>query len=327
MRMVSARDQISAMRSAAGWLTFLTVAFVSIVPAQAWQAAKTTSKAKDEIPEPVDEKIVVREGNGKLTMTCTYFPSTLGKEAVPILMLHGYGGSRADYDDLAYAMQREGHAVLVPDLRGHGGTTSFHFDNTQKRELLYKNLLPADYNALVSDVDGLKSWLLEKNNAGELNLEMLVVIGADMTTITAMNWALRDWTAPLLLNYKNAQDVKALILLSPDTTFKNTNIKTALSHPIVGGKLSTMIIVGTKSPGPHDEAKRLYNTLQRQHKEVNTTKKAEDLEVVYVPVETNLQGTKLLDKSFKVSNAISAFIKFRVKSKIEDFDFTERIKP
>ena len=142
-----------------------------------------------------------------------------------------------------------------------------------------------------------------------------------------MNWALLDWTAPVLLNYKNAKDVKAVVLLSPDSTFKNTNMKLAMKHAYVGGKMSTMIVVGTKSAGPHDEAKRIYSTLQRQHSEVNTTKKFEDIEVVFVPVETNLQGTKLLEKNLKVDAAISQFIKFRVKNKLDDYDYTPRIKP
>ena len=37
-------------------------------------------------------------------------------------MLHGWKGNRTEYADLASFLQTQhGHAVLVPDLRGHGG--------------------------------------------------------------------------------------------------------------------------------------------------------------------------------------------------------------
>ncbi len=58
-----------------------------------------------------------------VTLGATYYGSLLGKEAVPVIMLHQYKGSRADFKDLALALQAKGCAVLVPDLRGHGQST------------------------------------------------------------------------------------------------------------------------------------------------------------------------------------------------------------
>ena len=68
-----------------------------------------------------------------VVIRCSYYPGGFienlktkevtpvpGTEVIPILMLHGWDGQRTDYDYTASFLQRLGHAVLVPDLRGHG---------------------------------------------------------------------------------------------------------------------------------------------------------------------------------------------------------------
>src|SRR5262249_22426606 len=54
----------------------------------------------------------------------TYYPGLNKEKTVPIIMLHGYKGNRSEFAPLALYLQKEkGHAVLVPDLRGHGEST------------------------------------------------------------------------------------------------------------------------------------------------------------------------------------------------------------
>jgi pimeloyl-ACP methyl ester carboxylesterase len=309
------------------FLILLTLAW-SVPSLHAQPPAKTKSATEEKkIPEPENIKIEVKDATSKLELACTYYASNMGKEAIPVLLLHGFEGSRADYTGLALALQQQGHAVLVPDLRGHGDSNSVLFADGKRVEILAKKMTSKDFLAMIGDLDHIKSWLLDKNNAGELNLESLVLVGADWTTIVGMNWALRDWTAQELINYKNCKDVKALVLLSPEQTFKTMNMKLALNHPVVGHKLSTMVVVGSKSSGPMDEAKRLDSTLKRQHGETNTDKKPKDREVVFVPVDTNLQGTKLLDRNLNVATSILKFIEFRVREKADEFSYSQRIKP
>lgn len=89
----------------------------------------TTSPAvpaqpKKKLPTPQAVSLKTRDG---VLLAATYLPSPLEKEmqkdAVPVLLLHPFKGSRADFNDLALALQEAGCAVLVPDLRGHGQST------------------------------------------------------------------------------------------------------------------------------------------------------------------------------------------------------------
>jgi len=270
----------------------------------------------------------------------TYYPSTLGKGAVPVLMLHGLNGSRADYEGLAAILQKLGYAVVVPDLRGHGGTNMIMRPTKDKAKLkagvdydedkiVAKELRKSDFEGFIYDLDTLKAWMLERNNAGEFNLNALALVGADWTCITAMNWAVRDWNAPRLINYKQGQDVKAAILLSPGKSHLGVDMVAALQHPYVGKRMSTLIVAGSKGTKERSEAERLEGTLKRMHNEANIEKDPKDRQVVYVPLETPLQGTKLLANEFKLAGTIAKFLEFRVKDKIEekDFEYLPRQKP
>ncbi len=289
-------------------------------PAYAWQPKG------DEVPEPVEEKIEVRDNISKLNMICTYYPSTLGKAAVPVLLLHGHEGNRSDYDFLARELQRQGHAVLVPDLRGHGDSDILFLANGREVKLDPKKMRKADFLALVKDLEAVKSFLLKKNNAEELNMEMLTVVGADMTTVTAMNFALRDWTAPELLNFKNCKDVKAAVLLTPEMSYQGADMKAALAHGYVGHTMSVLVVVGKKSSRDYAEAKKIVNLLEKQHGQPSDAKPV-DKQVVFLEVDTPLQGTKLLDRNLGVVPVISAFIEFRVKAFSENYEYTARERP
>lgn len=287
--------------------------------------------AQDELPEPKEEKVESNIGASKLVMHCTYYPSPLvaeggGKDVIPVLLLHGRGGTRADYDYLAVELQKQGHAAFVPDLRGHGDSSELIVNGTRVK-LNPDKLKRGDFNLMVQDLEAVKSWLLERNNAEELNVEMLVVVGADMSSVTAMNFALRDWSVPELLNYKNCKDVKALVLLSPERTYQGTSMNVALKHPVVGHKLSVMIAEGKKNSAAMAESKKILNLLERQHQESGSDKAKEDKEVVFYAEDNSLQGTKLVSPATRVAPIIATFIQFRVRALQDSFPWSKRVKP
>ena len=62
------------------------------------------------------------------------------------------------------------------------------------------------------DMEAVRKFLVDKNDAGELNLNKLCLVGSGMGASVAANWAVQDWSAPPLAVGKQGQDVKALVL-------------------------------------------------------------------------------------------------------------------
>lgn len=307
----------------------LSALVIALLPLGGWTQRALAQEV--ELPAPVEVKLDSVDGVSKLVMHCTYYKSPLaeegdGKEVIPVLLLHGRGGTRGDYAYLARFLQEQGHAVLVPDLRGHGdsselivagGRVKFDPDKMKK----------GDFNLMVKDLESVKSWFLQMNNAEELNMEMLVVVGSDMSSVTAMNFALRDWEVPELISYKNCKDVKALVLLSPERKYEGTSMDVALKHPVVGHKLSIMIAEGKNNNAGMAESNKILKLLERQHLETSAEKKKEDKEIVFYAEDTKLQGTGLVKQGTRVAPIIAQFIQFRVRALADGFPWTKRVKP
>lgn len=299
-------------------------------PKPATPAAPRPAGAKTEDkgpPAPAVEQITTKDN---VTLTITYYESPKaeknGKTVVPIILLHGHKGQRANCEVLAKDLQAYGFAVVTPDLRGSGASNTITLPNGEEKKLDAAKFTNKEFPYYLRDLDAVKSFLRKKNNEAKLNLEALVVIGADASACAAMNWAVVDWNAPILANYKNAQDVKALVLLSPQPIKGYAIEKDALTHPVVGKKLPVMISAGKKGRSAFDEARRLGTTLERNHTQTADT--PEDEQRIWLKFEdANVQGTELLVPSLQARNNIHKFLGAWVVGKMEEFKWTERISP
>ncbi len=185
--------------------------------------ASPAAKRGEKLPGPQEisgSQLQTRDG---VSLSATFFPGPegKGKESVPVLLLHNWKSSRKEFAVLAPELQKKGCAVLVPDLRGHGASkTQIVVGRGRPREekLDAAKFRANDYTNMAKyDMGALRSFLVKRNNAGELNLNKLVIVGSEMGAAVAMVWAAYDWTIP---NYEHAgikqgQDVKALVLISP----------------------------------------------------------------------------------------------------------------
>ena len=73
-----------------------------------------------------------------MILSATYYRGANGKNSVPVVLLHGKGGNRRDFDPIIPELLKAGMAVLVPDIRGHGTSIEFiveEFDNPFPRYL------------------------------------------------------------------------------------------------------------------------------------------------------------------------------------------------
>ncbi len=282
-----------------GW----TILFALLFPVDVRGADKADNDdKKDEIPAPEE---IVRKTSDDLMLHFTYYPGLNDKESVPVILLHGAKGDRHDFDALAVYLQKAGHAVIMPDLRGYGDSTEFrHGVGTRNDKIEVASLRPIDYAAMIScDLETVKAFLKEKNNDGELNMDKLCVVGSDMGALIATGFAQQDWAWPLLTTGKQGQDVKGLVLISPEPNFKGLHMADAINDAAVRTQISILLIAGQQKSRAKEECKRLYDSFKKYH----TDPDKKDL-FQFLP-KTPLQGTKLLSEpSLNVNKAIGEFI-------------------
>lgn len=280
-----------------------------------------------KIEAPKDETLETKDG---VSIRATYFAGHLKKDAVPVMMVHGFGGQRGEYEPFAKALQALGHTIIVPDLRGHGQSKTQKLPNNETRTLEADKLRPADMEAMLLDLEACKKYLLDKNNAGECNIDMLCVIGAEFGSILALRWAAADWSIPDLPAYRQGRDVKALVLLSPLQAQKGLSVKDALAVPAVLGKLSVMIVAGKEDAKGTSEAKRLFAAFQGHHPKAPTDpeKQAKEQDLFFIQPSTKVAGTKLLTNALSVPQDIATkIIKWRLQDRKGEYVWSERKNP
>jgi len=270
-------------------------------------------EAAEDSPAPEDVQLRTKDG---LHLHAVYYAGTQKKNSVPIILLHAYNGDCHDFDNLALMLQHRGHAVITPDLRGHGESKEINRDGrTEKIET--KALRAPDFVDMWKfDLEAVKSFLIAQNNLGELNIDKLCVVGTEMGALIAADWAQLDWSWPVLSNGKQGQDVKALVLISPEPNFKGMKLMDAISVPEIRSELAIMLIAGRKNSRASEDANKLYKHFAKFH----VDKTSPTLELLRP--ETKLQGAELLnEKSLGVEAAIVKFVDLLVK---KPFPWDER---
>jgi pimeloyl-ACP methyl ester carboxylesterase len=290
--------------------------------------ARAQANKEEKIPEPEDISLETKDG---VQLRCTWYPGTLKKQAIPFIMLHGWEGQRGEFEPMALGLQKMGHAVLCPDLRGHGQSMTRKIGATETEELdgIVKQPKKLDLESMVLDVEACKKFLREKNNQGELNIEQLCLVASDFSCIVALRWAAIDWSARQIASYKQGQDVKAVVLLSPVRTFKGLTVQEALAHPDVRSKLSIMIVAGKQDNKSYSEAKRLHTSFENFHpkKFVDDEDRRTKMDLFLVEPDTSLAGTKLLQAATKVPNNVANFVNLRLVAKEGEYSWSERKNP
>jgi pimeloyl-ACP methyl ester carboxylesterase len=268
------------------------------------------ARAAEEEDDTKPQDINLKTGDG-LDLKATFYPTTLEKklrkDAVPIIVLHGWKGDRGDCEQIAADLQSQGHAVITPDLRGHGESLHLARPDGAKTDFDANRLRPADFRAMVDyDLEAIKTFLIAKNNEGQLNIERLGIIGAEMGAVVAINWAAKDWGWPVLATGKQGQDVKAIVAISPEWNFKGLALTAALQEQSVRSSIAMLIIGGKGNANIARDTKKLHQSLERFHD-------PENKELFLYMFDTKLQGMKLLnEKALSVDQKISNFIKLRL---------------
>jgi hypothetical protein len=149
------------------------------------QAPPAAAPAATPAPESVS-----LETSDRVNINIVYYPAVVQPAApvtpppaVPVVMLlHDLNGSNESLVGLAKSLQKRGFAVVVPDLRGHGdSTTRTSIDGLLKADDLTK----ADFEAMVvarggqiraqainrGDVEVVRGWIKEQASSGVLDMK------------------------------------------------------------------------------------------------------------------------------------------------------------
>ena len=276
--------------------------------------APASVRAQREADAP-KMQVVTLTTRDNVAIKVDYYPTTLGKESIVVMLLHDFGGSSKDLAPFAQQLQKNSrYAVVVPNLRGHGDAAAA---SGIKPESLRSN----DFAAMVGDLEAVKRFLLEENNKEKLNVENLAVVASGMSTVVAVRWAVLDWSYPQLPGLKQGQDVKALALVSPMLNFEGCNAQDAYRTPVVSQGLSIDLIYGEKAKEAKDMRKiAKFFEVPRKIKPPKPKRKGkEDEPETPPPSNTDYRVLKLDSDIHGIGLLISKNLSRRTQGQIEQF--------
>lgn len=243
--------------------------------AAANEAAPANNAAEEEdeetfdpnapIPEPERVFGARLECKDGVQLSATYYPGNRGKKNVPVIILHDWGGTRADVTVLAKELQANGCSVITPDLRGHGKSINKRIGPEDKETFTARDrIVAADLLEIVTlDLPCLKKFLLQKNNEGELNIDKLIIGGIGYSGFATAFFANNDWNPRIKRNKPMAGmgDVKGFFIVSPPKILKGVNIKESITFPTWARSISCIML--TANPKEKQFAKIYENYLRK----------------------------------------------------------------
>jgi len=277
---------------------------------------------RDNADDRTEPQLVNLQSDDGVLISATYFPPLRpSKDVAPVMLLHGLGEKESIFfptkteHDLAFALQDHGYAVLTFDFRGHGHSTrragavqGAEAKGAAAIKLDFNELrTPAQFSTLLNDIETAKRFLLQRNNAGELNVGKLAVVGTEMGASLAVIWAYRDWQYPAQTGFsgKQGQDVQALVLVSPQYNFKGIAITNELNF--IQKRIPIQVVVGKKDDKSFADAKKIHQASVRARPSETDSKITE--------LNTSQRAGKLLnpDLELDVEKEIAGFLDSTVK--------------
>ncbi len=292
-------------------LVFSLSGIAQVKGQQAKSPQKQTApkKSGQKVNKVTPPENVVLQTSDRVKLSVTYFapPTEEGKsaEAIPIILLHEWEGNRKQLLNYAAYLQKQGYAVIVPDLRGHGGSTGLAGSTVS---IDAKKFRKQQVASVQKDIERCKKFLVQRNNAGEVNINLLSMVAVGQTSVLAMQWVLNDWFAYPPVNadgIKQGRDIKALVLISPQKKLNGISLMGNMKHSLytgAGGVAMPMMIVWAEEDDlAAKDAKSMFESLEKVRpdlSEIKDPRKRDDLTTLYgVPVKAkSYTGATMMSK-------------------------------
>lgn len=247
----------------------------------------------------------------------TYYPSTVGKEAVPVMIIQDLDEDRKTLHPLALALQEQGCAVVTLDVRGQGDSNKLIQKLRGKNDVIEKPLpkiLPNRDNLkrmVEFDIETFKRFLNRQNNDGKLNVKKLCLVG-----VGGSGCALATAYAALDCSWASqgqGADVRALALVSPRLKSGLASMPSPLPRSL--NALAVYVWYGAEDVKVAREGEAIGKMFKQQRP---GDEKKEVLERLFyeVKIPTRLQGLKLITtENSVVERHLKKFIEIKLQKK------------
>ncbi len=292
---------------------------------------------------PAPEELDLQTTDGLRLKAWYYGVPKDSAPAATVILVHDLEGSHTSVEPLALALQELGFAVVAPDLRGHGASTtravagqreSLDAKKLKRNELEF---IPQSAGGSVreqsnvrGDIEAVRNWIKRKSDDGELDIDRLCVVGSGAGAILAAMWTAADWSWQPIATGPQGRQVRAVVLVSPVWATKGITISTAVANDALKQDIPLMLLGG----GNDRDAERLFEQLRRHRPngwfaeragrpfETAPTPdrkgkiKPADASVFYIELDSTLSADKLAtDAAATVAGRIKTFLSLVIDRK------------
>ena len=280
--------------------------------------------------QPVEE--LQLETSDGIRIAAWYYPVAEGAEAdATVILIHDVEGSHEMVDSLARSLQGAGHAVVAPDLRGHGGSgfrpAGVKGDTGDPRQLKKADLEAIaaatggshrGHAAIQGEIEAVRNWIKQKSESGDLNIDRLCVVGCGLGATLGSMWTAADWTWPPTTSGPQGKQVRALALISPVWASKGISMSLPMKSDAIQHRVPIMVLAGKSDR----DAIRLFDQLKRYRHDAWFQQRVEppskngrnpvaanDATVFFIETDSSLKGHDLAnDPALNVADKIKVFI-------------------
>ncbi len=272
--------------------THFTVAILIAGAMTAPASAQTKNVKKKHI---VQKTLVTNDG---WPIKITYYKHDKKRDTPVVILLHSrQRDSHVWTKDAGVAdtLWGEGFAVVAVDLRKHGESK---MKTATGASTDIGDLKPDDYKRMIAfDLEAVKKFIFLEHENQNLNMRKTAIVAPEMSAPLALNFAAADWNkapyddAPVpAMRTPRGQDIRALVLISPESSVKGITSAAAirsLRDPYKN--IAFLFCVGTKDKQDKGNTKKLFSQLKGRTKD--SSKRMYLQEYPY-----NLRGMNLIGK-------------------------------